>query len=60
MDMLPAMQRILQWTALAIAMLSLSSCGLPGALVRSTGNLVKGVGNVAGPLIGPAMTGGVL
>jgi|APGre2960657404_1045060.scaffolds.fasta_scaffold55895_2 hypothetical protein len=60
MDMLPIMQRILQWIALAIVMLSLSSCGLPGALIRSTGNLVKGVGTVAGPLVGPALTGGVL
>lgn len=54
------MQRILQLTVLAIAMFSLSSCGLPGALVRSTGNLVKGVGNMAGPLIGPAMTAAAL
>jgi hypothetical protein len=60
MDMLPTMQRILQLTVLAIAMFSLSSCGLPGALVRSTGNLVKGVGNMAGPLIGPAMTAAAL
>ncbi|MEX1115032.1 MAG: hypothetical protein WEB53_07270 [Akkermansiaceae bacterium] len=35
------MKRILQLVVLAGLVLSLNSCGLPGALVRSAGNLVN-------------------
>ena len=43
--MLPAMKRILLWLAFALMALSLSSCGLPGALMRT-------VSNTAGSLMG--------
>jgi hypothetical protein len=45
--MLHAMKRKLQWLALALLVLSMSSCGLPGALVRTAGNLVNTVGGLA-------------
>jgi hypothetical protein len=41
------MKQTLQLLALAALMLSLNSCGLPGALARSAGRVVQGVGNVA-------------
>jgi hypothetical protein len=41
------MKRIIQLAALAAIALSLNSCGLPGALGRTAGNLVQGVGNIA-------------
>ncbi len=45
------MKRFFQGLAIAAMILSLTSCGLPGALVRSGGNLVKGIGNLAGPAL---------
>jgi hypothetical protein len=54
------MQRIIRWAALALVMLSLNSCGIPGALARSATGLVQGVETMAGPLIGPAMTAAAL
>jgi hypothetical protein len=45
--MLPAMKRNLQWLALALLVFTMTSCGLPGALVRSAGNLVNTVGGLA-------------
>jgi hypothetical protein len=50
------MKRILKWSALAALVISLSSCGIPGALGRSAGTLV----NAAGGLVGPAMAMGAL
>jgi hypothetical protein len=41
--MVVAMQRYLKWLAAAALMLSLNSCGLPGAVMRSTGNLAQKV-----------------
>ena len=41
------MKNILMTASLAALALALNSCGLPGALVRSAGRLVEGVGNVA-------------
>lgn len=46
--MLPAMKRKLQWLALALLVFTMTSCGLPGALVRTAGNLVNTVGGLAG------------
>lgn len=43
--MLPGMKRILLWLACAFMALSLSSCGLPGALMRT-------ITNTAGSLTG--------
>ncbi len=43
------MKRFLQWIALAAAMLSITSCGLPGALARSAGSLYNSLGSLAGP-----------
>lgn len=50
------MKRILQWLALTVLVFSLTSCGLPGALVRSTGRLVQSTGG----LLGPALAAGAL
>jgi len=38
--MLPAMKRFFLWLACALMAVSLSSCGLPGALVRTVTNTV--------------------
>ena len=43
------MKRFLQWIALTALVFSLTSCGLPGAAARSTGNLAKSVGGLLGP-----------
>jgi hypothetical protein len=43
------MKRFLQRVALTALVFSLSSCGLPGAAVRSTGNLAKSLGGLIGP-----------
>ena len=56
MDMLAPMKRLFQLITLAALMLSLNSCGLPGALVRTAGSLVQG----AGGLVAPAMAAGAL
>jgi hypothetical protein len=40
------MKRLLQWIALTALALSLNSCGLPAALVRSTGSLLNSVGEL--------------
>jgi hypothetical protein len=40
------MKRILQWIALTALVFSMTSCGLPGALVRSTGSLLNSVGQL--------------
>lgn len=44
------MKRIFVLLTLAAALLSLNSCGLPGALVRTTGNLVSTAANAVGGL----------
>jgi len=49
MWMVGAMKRLLQWSALAALVFSLSSCGLPAALGRSAGGLVSAAGNAVGP-----------
>jgi hypothetical protein len=50
------MKRLLQWIALTALVFSLNSCGLPGALIRSTGRLAQ----AAGGLLGPAAAAAVL
>jgi hypothetical protein len=45
--MLLPMKRILQWIVLAGLVLSLNSCGLAGAVMRSAGNLVESAGALA-------------
>jgi hypothetical protein len=45
--MLRAMKRILQLIVLAGLVLSLNSCGLPGAVVRSAGRLVDSASTLA-------------
>lgn len=42
------MKRILQIAAVLGIALSLNSCGLPGALVRSAGNLVNTASSLGG------------
>jgi len=42
------MKRIILLITLGAAVLSLNSCGLPGALVRSGANLVNTAGNLLG------------
>jgi hypothetical protein len=42
------MKRIILLLTLGAAVLSLNSCGLPGALVRTAGNLVQSAGSLAG------------
>lgn len=41
------MKRLVQLTTLAGIMLSLNSCGLPGALARTAGGVVQSVGGLA-------------
>jgi hypothetical protein len=43
------MKRFLQWIALTALVVSLPSCGLPGAAARSTGNLARSLGGLIGP-----------
>lgn len=40
------MKRIILLISLGAAVLSLDSCGLPGALVRTASNAVQGAGNL--------------
>ena len=40
------MKRIVLLITLGVAVLSLNSCGLPGALVRTAGGLIQGAGNL--------------
>ncbi len=42
------MKRICLLITLTAAVLSLNSCGLPGALIRTTGNLVQSASNLVG------------
>ena len=51
------MQRILQWIALSAAVLSVTSCGLPGALARTAGNATNSLGGLMGPLTAAAAAG---
>ncbi len=44
----PTMKLIAMLVALGAAVLSLTSCGLPGALVRSGANLVNTANNMLG------------
>ncbi|MES2476288.1 MAG: hypothetical protein V4640_10940 [Verrucomicrobiota bacterium] len=44
------MKRICMLVTLAAAVLSLNSCGLPGALVRTAGNLVNTAAGAVGGL----------
>ena len=53
--MLRAMKRISQWIAVTVLTFTLSSCGLPGALARSTGNLVQSAGGLLGPAAAAAL-----
>jgi len=55
--MFAPMQRTLLWTALTAVALSLTSCGLPGALARSAGNLTNSLGGLTGPLTAAAAAG---
>ena len=51
------MTRFLLWIALCSALLSLTSCGLPGALCRSIGNTSNSLGGLMGPLATAAAAG---
>jgi purine-cytosine permease-like protein len=51
---LPPMKSILRWLTVLGLAVSLSSCGLPGAAVRSVSNTVKGISNAAQGLGGMA------
>ncbi len=42
------MKRLVYLITLGAAILSLNSCGLPGAIIRSAGNLVKGASGLVG------------
>ena len=44
----PSMNRYLKWLALVAMVISLNSCGLPGALFRQTDNLVSTALTAAG------------
>lgn len=44
-DILASMNRYFKWIVLAGMMVSLNSCGLIGASMRSIGRLAKSVGN---------------
>ena len=50
------MKRIAILIALGAAVLSLNSCGLPGALVRTASNAVQGAGNLVNSAGLPAST----
>jgi hypothetical protein len=50
------MKRIFQWLALTALVFSMTSCGLPGAAIRSAGRLVQ----TAGSLVGPAAAAAAL
>ena len=39
------MKRFIQWTALTALVISLGSCGLPGAVLRTAGNTVTATNN---------------
>lgn len=43
------MKKALRWLALAVMITSLTSCGLPGAAVRSAGRLAQAAGGLLGP-----------
>jgi hypothetical protein len=45
------MKSILKLITLASLALALNSCGLPGALMRTAGNAVTGVANIAGQAV---------
>jgi hypothetical protein len=49
------MKRILQWMAVGMLVCSTSSCGLPGAAVRSAGRLVQTAGSLVGPAAAAAL-----
>ena len=46
------MKRFFKWLTLAGLVFSLTSCGLPGAAVRTVSNTVKGLGGMAKGLVG--------
>lgn len=46
--MVPTMKSLLRWIALAVLVLSATSCGFPQLLGRTAGNTVKQVGQLAG------------
>jgi hypothetical protein len=46
MPILHAMKRFLQGVMVALLGVCLASCGLPGALGRSTGNMFKSLGKL--------------
>jgi len=46
-----AMKRFLICSALAALVISLTSCGLPGALARTAGGLMESAGSLVGPAI---------
>ena len=39
---------IVQWMVLGAMVISLNSCGLPGAIIRTAGNLVQSAGGLVG------------
>jgi hypothetical protein len=53
--MLRAMKRISQWIAVTVLAFTLSSCGLPGALARTTGNLIESASGLIGPAAAAAL-----
>jgi len=44
--MIATMKRLIRWTSLLLVVLTLNSCGLPGALVRTVNNTVRGLGTL--------------
>jgi hypothetical protein len=40
------MKRLLRWTSLLLVVLTLNSCGLPGALVRTVNNGLRGLSSL--------------
>jgi len=50
--MLPGMKTLLQAAIVGAIALSLTSCGLPGALARTAGNAVNSVSNIGSTALG--------
>lgn len=50
------MTRIFKWLAIALAVLSLASCGLPMAAVRSVNRYSQNAGELIGPAAQAAST----
>jgi len=52
------MKRFIQWTALTALVISVSSCGLPGAVVRTAGNAVTTARTIVPTATGSLTTSG--